>query len=303
MSKKHEAILVTGSHRSGTTWVGKTIYQHNNVKYVHEPFNVDYAKGTLYINLNTWFTYAPGSEEKFKIKQTFDRFFYSNPLLRSAELCKVSEIDIKLPLRYIKYLLFPAKRPLTLLKDPIALLSAGWLAEHYPIRVICMIRDPLGFVGSLKKAGWDFDFTHLQKQEQLMADKLNMFSDSVDRAIEESDFIERACLLWNILHHVIYDYKQTRQDWLFVNYTDIAVNPVSKFEEVFEFAGLKMNDRIARYIQNYTSKSNPKEAENHEYMPRDSRKSLENWKSRLNPEEIEKVKTLTKDVFEKINRE
>lgn len=185
MSKKHKAILVTGSHRSGTTWVGRTIYQHRDVKYVHEPFNVDYTKGSLYMNLDTWFCHAPGSDEKYKIESTFNRFFYSNPLQRSAELCKIAESDGKLPIRYLKYLLFPSGRPLTVIKDPIALLSAGWIAEHYPVKVICMIRSPLGFAGSLKKAGWDFDFTHLHKQDQLMDNKLSLFKDDIEKAIEK----------------------------------------------------------------------------------------------------------------------
>src|SRR5580692_10771965 len=33
-------ILVTGSHRSGTTWVGRMIASHPDVAYLSEPFNV-----------------------------------------------------------------------------------------------------------------------------------------------------------------------------------------------------------------------------------------------------------------------
>jgi len=32
-------ILVTGSHRSGTTWVAKMIANSPSVGYIHEPFN------------------------------------------------------------------------------------------------------------------------------------------------------------------------------------------------------------------------------------------------------------------------
>jgi hypothetical protein len=34
-------ILISGSHRSGSTWTGKVISQSNSVRYVHEPFNID----------------------------------------------------------------------------------------------------------------------------------------------------------------------------------------------------------------------------------------------------------------------
>ena len=38
-----------------------------------------------------------------------------------------------------------AARPRLLFKDPIALLSAGWLHERFGAEVICMIRNPLAF--------------------------------------------------------------------------------------------------------------------------------------------------------------
>lgn len=33
-------ILITGAHRSGTTWLGKIVSLSNGVRYIHEPFNV-----------------------------------------------------------------------------------------------------------------------------------------------------------------------------------------------------------------------------------------------------------------------
>ena len=39
MALGRRPILVTGSHRSGTTWVGKTIALSPSVTYIGEPFN------------------------------------------------------------------------------------------------------------------------------------------------------------------------------------------------------------------------------------------------------------------------
>ena len=38
-------ILVTGSHRSGTTWVGKMLAATGSVGYIHEPFNLKNRPG------------------------------------------------------------------------------------------------------------------------------------------------------------------------------------------------------------------------------------------------------------------
>jgi len=34
-------ILVTGSHRSGTTWAGRSLVLAPNTAYIHEPFNIE----------------------------------------------------------------------------------------------------------------------------------------------------------------------------------------------------------------------------------------------------------------------
>src|SRR5947209_5491376 len=44
-SRRGRPILVTGSHRSGTTWVGRMIASHPGVHYVKEPFNPVYQPG------------------------------------------------------------------------------------------------------------------------------------------------------------------------------------------------------------------------------------------------------------------
>jgi hypothetical protein len=50
-------ILVTGSHRSGTTWVGRMISLDIDVGYIHEPFNISLPPGYNKLELNYWFTY------------------------------------------------------------------------------------------------------------------------------------------------------------------------------------------------------------------------------------------------------
>jgi len=40
MRSQNSPILVTGSHRSGTTWVGRILEQSGRVRYHYEPLNV-----------------------------------------------------------------------------------------------------------------------------------------------------------------------------------------------------------------------------------------------------------------------
>src|SRR5262245_50878268 len=43
LSETNRGILITGSHRSGTTWVGRMIASHPRVVYLSEPFNREQA--------------------------------------------------------------------------------------------------------------------------------------------------------------------------------------------------------------------------------------------------------------------
>ena len=51
-------ILVTGAHRSGSTWVGRMIATSPRVTYLHEPFNLKHDMGLCRTQFDCWFTYV-----------------------------------------------------------------------------------------------------------------------------------------------------------------------------------------------------------------------------------------------------
>lgn len=290
-------ILVTGAHRSGTTWVGRTISQHPGIKYIHEPFNVRHPNREMDLKLNTWFTYAPKSNQKKDIKASFDRLLNSKPLHRAIWACKREGLDIKTPLRFFKHFLLGFHYRKFLIKDPLALLSAGWLHEMYDFKVICMIRNPVAFVGSLKKAVWDFNFENLKVQEDLMQECLSPFFDEVDKFCGQSgDFIDRACLLWNVLHFVILEYEKRYPSWLFVKHEDIAMSPISEFQKIFDYLELRMDSAIRAHIEEFTSNKNSVESESTKYRPRNAKKILGTWQERLSAQEIDRVRNATRNI-------
>ena len=70
-------ILVTGAHRSGTTWVGKMLALAPGVAYVHEPFSPKTPKGLSPAPFRRYFTvvtranearYRPGLERTLALR-------------------------------------------------------------------------------------------------------------------------------------------------------------------------------------------------------------------------------------------
>ncbi len=56
-------ILVTGAHRSGTTWVGKMLALAPGVAYVHEPFSPRTPKGLSPAGFDRYFTVVTTANE------------------------------------------------------------------------------------------------------------------------------------------------------------------------------------------------------------------------------------------------
>jgi hypothetical protein len=285
-------ILVTGSYRSGTTWVGRTIALDKSVEYIHEPFNIVNKVKRLNYPFDTQFFYAHNSHEENEIYQAFRELIASgsNPYFRALAISR-HNIDIKTPLRFLKHFVIGLiNRRRILIKDPIALLSSGWLYENFQFKVVCMIRNPLAFAGSVKKWNWGFDFNHLLGQRQLIKEQLAYFKRDIELySHNKQDIIDQACLLWNIFHYTIIEYKNKYREWIFMRHEDLAKNPISEFQNVFEYLSLEYSEYIQQKIGEYTSSLNDTETDSTSFKARDSKGSLETWKQRLTPSEVDKI--------------
>ncbi len=293
-------ILITGPHRSGTTWVGRTISQNENVELVYEPFNPDFIRYNFTYKFDYWFEHTPTSARKKKIEKVFDQYIPKNFVEYPVKICRESGFSYKTPLIFLKYLFLNHKMPRYLLKDPIALLSAGWLYERYDLQVICMIRKPLSFAGSLKVLNWDFDFSNFLEQEKLMKTQLEPFKEEMVQVYHHGDFIDRIALLWNVLNFMILQYRQAYPEWMFVRQEDVAMKPTEQFRKIFQYLNLPYDECIKQYIRKFTSRKNPVEADSSSYQPRDSKKTLDTWRERLTIEEAERISVATEKIYNQL---
>ena len=288
-------ILVTGSHRSGSTWIGRMIEHSLNVRYIHEPFNTDRKKSPLMYS----FEYVSSSSDKEyqEIIKSYIESFYSSSL-------KTSLINLK-KIRSIKrgyhFLIDYRNRftKRTLLKDPIAIMSAEWLYETINCDVIVTIRHPAAFIASLKVLNWEFDFNNFLDQKNLMFDHFDNYkSQIIEYSKDKKDIINQGILLWNTLYSTVFKYQEKYGDqWYFVRHEDISRDPVLEFEKIFSFLDLEFKSFIIKEIINSSSNKNETE------LKRDSIKNIKTWKERLSIEEIELIKEKTNTVWKEFYNE
>jgi len=293
-------ILVTGVHRSGTTWVGKMLCASGEAFYIFEPFNI----GTIGPNwmkkaFPHWFFYlCPENINEYETSlQNIIAMRY--PIvsgirkIRTLRHCGRIGKDVKNSI----YARLRKKRPL--IKDPIALFSTEWLANRFDMQIIVMIRHPAAFASSLKRLNWQFDFANWYKQELLMQNFLYPFRDQIrEYTLKKKDIIDQAILMWNSMYSVVHLYQQSHPDWMFVKHETLAANPLEEFQNLYQYFGLTWNKRAKSVILAYTVPANVKEVslDDPGTIKRDSKATIKTWKLRLTRQEIQRVRAGTREV-------
>jgi Sulfotransferase family len=211
-------ILVTGSHRSGTTFTGKVLSLDKSVGLIYEPFNKNNFYGINRFNTTEWYQYVDntnGKEHYSNFKETLDYNFSvdidelkKNPIVKSLHLLKAffdAQGDKILH-----------KRPLV--KDPIALFSTPWLAQNFSMNVVILIRHPAAFVSSVKGLNWSHDFKSFLRQPLLMnSHYLEPFREEIeDFAAKEYPIVEQASLLWRIFYSTVRHYQEEFPEWIYL---------------------------------------------------------------------------------------
>ena len=165
--------------------------------------------------------------------------------------------------------------------------------------MVITVRHPAAFASSLKRLGWDFDFSDLLQQDQLMRDWLEPFRRQIEAYLDKpGDVIGQSSLLWRMIYQVVDDFRTRFPHFIVVRHEDLSLDPVSGYRELYTTLGLDFTDRVKQAILQSSSSDNPKELSKRAVhsVQLDSRANMENWKRRLSSEEIERIRCLTQDL-------
>jgi glycosyltransferase involved in cell wall biosynthesis len=292
-------ILVTGPHRSGTTWVGRMLSVNGDVAYVSEPLNVWHRPGVFDAKVDHWYTYVCRDNEKEYLnsfKQTLKLNYHFWKEFRSLRSLK----DVLRMIRDLTIFSFGRiGHRRVLLKDPFAVFSTPWFADRLNCDVVIVLRHPAAFVSSLKRLDWPFDFKDLLAQPLLMRDWLEPFRKEMEEVVKNpGDVIGQGSLLWRFICYATQKTKESHPNFHVVRHEDLSLQPIKGFEKLYSRLELPYNSRVKTGILRATSSDNPQEISlDSIYATKlDSVANLENWKQRLTKEEIDRIRLLTEDV-------
>ncbi|MEA3266442.1 MAG: sulfotransferase, partial [Candidatus Fermentibacteria bacterium] len=234
-------ILITGIHRSGTTFVGKMLSMAPGVGYIQEPFNPDLGVE----GIDLWYPYIRkdiacekyytnivnlilSGQAKYR-----DRSAWGGSFLRMLGKKLFGSKDY---LRYLASTRLPGSRRL-IIKDPLASLASEWLHQTFGIDVLVLLRHPAGFVASTTRLGWDFDFSNLTRQNPLMGEFLGEILAPFDPPLMQP--WQRAALLWRCIYSALDVYADRNPEMKLIRLEDISANPEEKFRDIFKSMNLQ----------------------------------------------------------------
>ena len=297
-NNERRPVLVTGSMRSGTTFVGNVLTASDCLFYLHEPLNPVWGIASN----NRWFLYVrDANDEEANI---IDRLMNLDVEFRAPETGRPLRDTLKKWLgarsgwRATYYRHIAKRNSRLLLKDPLAAFASRYMHIHHGAAVVVLIRHPMAFYYSNKRLGWDFDFGQLLAQKHLLEDHLR--DEVVLLQRDDLNYPQRMGLLWRCVYRVLTNFTQdveAKQSWVVKRHEDICTQPEREFRDVFKRIGSCFDRDVEQFILKHMNTSNSVKAggKTHE-LQRNSRDLVDYWKKHVTADEMNAVRAITDEL-------
>jgi sulfotransferase family protein len=257
-----KSILVAGTARSGTTWLGDLIASQIPSRILFEPFNPDLVSDYRHFH---YFQYLrPGTENPE---------FYAFAQKIFTGKIRNGWIDRQNERIFSKF---------RLVKEIRANLALKWLHDNFPeVPIILIVRHPCAVVLSRMELGWatDHDIEPFLSQPQLVEDYLGPYMNLI-RSAKNSE--EKHAVIWSISNLV--PLKQFRSGELkVVYYEDLCTQPEMELPGIFEAIGCQYSGSLI------TSSTQPSQTTRRASAVVTGTNKIGNWKKKLSPTQIDNI--------------
>jgi hypothetical protein len=288
-------ILVTGAHRSGTTWLGRVLAASPTpLGYVWEPFNPRHRPGTFPIRFPHHFHYVCAENASECAAPLADTIALRYRPLAELRSLRSPRDGARMARDWRRFARGRRRRAAALVKDPIALFSSEWLADTFGMQVVVTIRHPAAFATSIARRGWRHRFADFLDQPLLMRDLLAPYEAQIRAADERTpELLDEAILLWNILYGTVATLQARRPHWLFVRHEDVSVEPVARYRDLYTRLGLEWSTGVERLVRSTSQAPAAEGSGRVDSIRRDSAALAVAWKDRLTGAQVERIRAGT----------
>lgn len=272
-------IFVTGTHRSGTTWVAKMLAVPG-LWYVHEPFNP---------NKGVWkesFTYAPPDRDRRDIDRYFSQLLQGE-FRRTADTCNTEHW--LMPMRLFR----PPIRRL-MIKDPLACLLTGYLSRRFDLRTLVLFRHPAGFVSSVTRLGWPIAgfLRSLLTCPNVMDEHLSPYSVLMEK-YQDRDDVPSAAVLHGVLNTVLWNQRQTDSRLAYYCFEELCQSPLDSFRHIFQELDLPYTDKTVERHAALCLRGSDSPSDYHPHaVARNSKTMADSWRRQLSARQVWEIRKI-----------
>ncbi len=236
--------IISGIHRSGTTFIGKLININKEFNSIHEPLNFDVGIK----NNEFWYPYHSiknnySSSEKALLNIANEKLNFKK--YSSNKINPIRTIfKTRGNIEFLKHKFLNPNRNI-LYKDPFMSLCGNYFLDlNKNSKILFLIRHPNSFYYSNLKMGWDFDF-NLFPLNQILKDYSHL-----NKNIYTDSHKERLFTLYNIIYNVVFDIIQSYPNQtLLIRHEDFSLNPEKFTERICEFFDIEFSNNHQNFIK------------------------------------------------------
>jgi len=300
----NKGVLITGTHRSGTTWLNSILMKSGTFANIFEYFPKQDVFDDDHHKLVWDDIYHLPKEEQEKLKkrlQEISNFTTKDFLKDLKSIAKFNKSFPKNLNRILQNYSAKLKNKPPLFKEPHGLFAVEWMEQNLGLETIILIRHPGAFAGSCKVKNWPVDFSKIYAKKYLLETHLKPFADQIEKFTEkEHDLIDQSILFWNISYYRVLQYMKQEQKRHYLKHEDLSSDPINQFKVLYDNLGLEFNTKVNQYVNLLCNSEHridiEKKGTSRNDLIRNSNAALKNWKNRLTEEEIQRIRKGTQEI-------
>lgn len=292
------SVIVTGTHYSATTLVGRMLECAPEFHLLHEPTNAAPTLGFDSTDPPHWYEFYDADRHD-ELRAALTRYLtaegfvgeVARRFLRIRQPRHVLEVG-----RYVERKLpFLRARKPAIFKDPFLAFSARTLQQADGLKVVLTVRHPCGFAESFARKVGVFDFSDFLQPALLEA--LPEEAETIARfAREPQPELEQAALLWRVVYGFAARYLLDDPRTHVVRQDDLALDPDASLDALLAFLGVPRNPAFDAFIEENLRAEAADFSGKGSYYKRNAKETLGKWRERLGPGQQASVRAMTEEV-------
>lgn len=278
-------IVLFGSGRSGTTWLGEVLSAQEGVTLIDEPLKLSNSYRVQSLGFTGWGQYIPeyeknwGAAHKYFQDLLTGREFNPNHVLNHNK----NIFDIF----FTKVWLFKFIRAHFLMP---------WLLNNFEVRKpIFIIRNPYSVIASqMQHVGWGLG-KQLKFDKPILVPNSRYYKEFYAHYQERFSKIQRLeellALRWVMENEFVVNHPYHNKKWHTITYEDLYLNPCLEINKIQQACGINLSKNILDNL------FKPSKSAKFEMSFKDKEKQLIKWKRQLSEQQI----TLIKGILDNSN--